>query len=205
MVNHGQLPWLAPSELGPDANAVYLSITGGPRAAGPQHFRLLNSDGRLEGPFNAMVVAPSVGGPLQELGSAIRYRTLFTDRAREVAILTIAAESASDFEWYAHEPIARACGISDADIDDIRQGNEPAGLDQTELLILRVTRSLVTDRDVTPLLAEQCQTVLGPAGFVELVVLVGYYQTLDLTLRVFQTPLPEGVDRPFKGVGSGGH
>lgn len=197
MIKHGDLPWLAPTELGSDATAVYNSIAGGPRAAGPQHFQLTDSNGRLEGPFNAMVVAPAIGGPLQELGSAIRYRTLLTDRAREVAILTLAAELASDFEWYAHAPIARACGISDTDIDAIRLGNEPQGLDTTEALVLQVTRSLVRDRDVTPPLAEECHTVFGSDGFVELVVLVGYYQTLDLTLRVFNTPLPEGVKRPF--------
>jgi 4-carboxymuconolactone decarboxylase len=202
MITHGELPWLAPSELGPDATAVYKSIAGGPRAAGPQHFRLTDSNGRLEGPFNAMVVAPAIGGPLQELGSAIRYRTLLTDRAREVAILTLATELASDFEWYAHAPIARACGISETDIDAIRQGNEPQGLDATETLVSQVTRSLVRDSSVAPLLAEECHTVFGSAGFVELVVLVGYYKTLDLALRVFHTPLPEGVKRPFEGAKS---
>lgn len=205
MVEHGRLPWPAPTELAPESQAVYAAITGGPRATGPQHFRLMDSDGRLEGPFNAMVVAPSVGGPLQELGAAIRYRTLLTDRAREVAILALAADARSDFEWYAHEPIARACGIADADIAAIREGGESAGLDETERLVLRATRTLVAERALGTALADECKDRLGPAGFVELVVLVGYYQALDLTLRAFRTPLPEGEARPFEGVRTGDH
>lgn len=62
MIQHGLLPWPTPAELGTAATEVYSAITKGPRAAGPQHFRLSDPQGRLEGPFNAMVLAPSVGG-----------------------------------------------------------------------------------------------------------------------------------------------
>lgn len=200
MVNHGRLPWLAPEDLEPDARAVYEAIAGGPRAAGPRHFQLVSPDGRLEGPFNAMVVAPSVGLSLQELGAAIRYRTQLTDRAREVAILATAAHARSDFEWYAHEPIAQACGIGEPDLLAIRDGLEPVDLDEDEQLILRATRALVSERGLDAALAQECEDRLGSSTLVELVVLVGYYQTLALMLRTFQTPLPEGTGRTFEGI-----
>lgn len=199
MTNHGRLPWLAPQDLNEESHAVYMAITGGPRAAGPRLFQMTADDGRLEGPFNAMVVAPSVGGPLQELGTAIRYRTSLTDRAREVAILAVAAEARSDFEWYAHEPIALACGISARDVGAIRVGASPQDLDETEELVLRATRGLVTHRGMDADVLEECRTRIGTPGLVELVVLVGYYQTLDLMLRTFQSPLPQRVRRPFEG------
>ena len=199
MADHGCLPWLAPQDLNEEAHAVYVAITGGPRASGPRLFQMMADDGRLEGPFNAMVVAPSVGGPLQELGSAIRYHTSLTDRAREVAILGVAAGARSDFEWYAHEPIALACGISARDVEAIRLGARPQDLDETEELVLRATRALVTRRGMDADALEECRTRLGTSGLVELVVLVGYYQTLDLMLRTFQTPLPRGVRRPIEG------
>lgn len=199
MSEHGRLPWLAPEALAPDAMAVYEAIARGPRATGPRLFQLTSPAGRLEGPFNAMVVAPSVGGALQELGAAIRYRTSLTDRAREAAILAVAAQARSDFEWYAHEPIGLACGLSVEDVAAIRSGTAATGLDETEQLVLRATRELLTGRELDDALAEECTARLGSAGLVELVVLVGYYQTLDLMLRTFRTPLPDGVDRPFEG------
>ena len=67
---HGRLPWPTPDELDEPRRAVYDAIAGGPRAAGPQAFRLTDDDGRLEGPFNAMLVSPGVGLALQELGAA---------------------------------------------------------------------------------------------------------------------------------------
>lgn len=199
MDQHGRLPWPAPMDLAPPAKAVYAAITGGPRASGAQHFQIMDPSGRLEGPFNAMVIAPSVGGPLQELGAAIRYQTGLSDRQREVAILALAGAATSEFEWYAHKPIAQACGIDEKDIAAICAGREADGLDATEKVVLKATRQLVATRSLESALAGECQDHLGSSGFVELVVLVGYYQLLDLTLRVFQTPLPAGIGRQFNG------
>lgn len=108
-----------------------------------------------------------------------------------MAILALAAAEASEFEWYAHEAIARACGLADQDLAAIYGGRDAAGLDYTEQLVLRATRKLVANRALETSLETECKDYLGLPGLIELVVLIGYYQTLDLTLRVFQTPLPE--------------
>ena len=57
-----------------------------------------------------MLQAPHLGGPLQELGAAVRFATSFTDRAREVAILTVAAVTRSDYEQFAHERVGAMVG-----------------------------------------------------------------------------------------------
>jgi 4-carboxymuconolactone decarboxylase len=77
-----RLPRLTPERLDQEQQAVYAAIAGGPRAAGPQAFPLTGADGSLNGPFGVMLHAPSVGAPLQDLGSAIRYRTGLSARVR---------------------------------------------------------------------------------------------------------------------------
>src|SRR6476659_5793146 len=99
---------LRPSALTPEQSALYTAITGGPRAQGPQHFALTSEDGSLRGPFDLMLRSPAVGTAQQELGAAIRYRTGFTDRMRELAILLVAAHWDSAFERESHEAIAIA-------------------------------------------------------------------------------------------------
>jgi 4-carboxymuconolactone decarboxylase len=64
-----RLPAFDPGRLDPEARAVYRRITAGPRGASA-----VDADGRLVGPFNAMLLSPALGGPLQELGAAVRYR-----------------------------------------------------------------------------------------------------------------------------------
>src|SRR3954469_18492552 len=104
---------LRPDELGRNQKALYAAITAGPRAQGLQHFALTSDDGSLRGPFDGMLRSPAVGSAQQELGAAIRYRTTFTDRMREIAILLVAARWDSAFERESHEAIARALGFSE--------------------------------------------------------------------------------------------
>ena len=111
---------LAPHELTPEQSTLYAAITGGPRAEGPQHFALTADDGSLRGPFDLMLRSPAVGTAQQELGAAIRYRTGFTDRSRELAILLVAARWDSAFERESHEAIARALGFREDELAAIR-------------------------------------------------------------------------------------
>src|SRR5262245_36540217 len=91
---------LAPATLDDAQRSVYEAIAGGRRAQGPQRFRLVDADGGLEGPFNAFLLQPRLGHALQALGAAVRYETSLSDRARELAILVVAVEHDSAFEWY---------------------------------------------------------------------------------------------------------
>ena len=122
MTPGARIPKLAPSDLDDEQHALYDAITGGRRAQGPQLFRLADSEGCLEGPFNAFLLQPRLGSALQALGSSVRYETALSDRCREIAILVVAAHWQSDFEWYAHEAVARSAGLTDADLAAIRDG-----------------------------------------------------------------------------------
>ncbi len=194
---HGRLPWPTPEELDDARRAVYDAIAGGPRAAGPQAFRLTDPDGRLEGPFNAMLVSPGVGHALQDLGAAVRYRTSLSDRAREIAILALAALRRSDFEWYAHERVGRRAGLTDEELASLLAGADPASLSSDEALLLRTTRLLATAGDLDDGAFAAAEEELGREQLAELVVLVGYYDLLALSLRVWRTPLPAGESSPF--------
>lgn len=194
---HGRLPWPTPAELDESRRAVYDAIAGGPRAAGPQAFRLTGTDGRLEGPFNAMLVSPGVGLALQDLGAAVRYRTSLSDRAREIAILALAALRRSDFEWYAHERVGRRAGLTEEELASLLAGENPGSLSGNETLLLRTTRLLATAGDLDDDAFASAEEGLGREQLAELVVLVGYYDLLALSLRVWRTPLPAGETSPF--------
>lgn len=194
---HGRMPWYDPAGLDTERRAVYDEIAGGPRAAGPQAFELTDPDGRLEGPFNAMLTAPGIGGPLQRLGAAIRYASSLPARWREIAILEVAVARRSDFEWYAHERAGRAAGLGDDELAALAQGLDHPGLEAAERTLRKVVRALVAERDLDDELYARALADLGAERLYELLVLVGYYDTLALSLRVFRTPLPEGEPPVF--------
>jgi 4-carboxymuconolactone decarboxylase len=197
-VNASRLPRLSPTELDEDQRAVYDTIIGGPRASGPQHFGLVDDDGRLEGPFNAFLLQPVLGDRLQALGSAIRYSTSLGDRTREMAILVVAAERRSGFEQHAHEAIGRAAGLTDSELAAIRLGStadtEANWPDSEDLVVVRTVRALAGHGDLDDTMYTTAIERFGEVGVFELLALVGYYAALALQLRVFRVATPGGAD-----------
>jgi 4-carboxymuconolactone decarboxylase len=194
MKSQGRLSWPTPQELDASARALYDRIAGGPRAAGPQAFALTDDAGRLNGPFNAMLISPDVGGALQELGSAIRYKTQLSSRAREIAILELARLHKSEFEWYAHERVGAQAGLSESELSELHSGAPSASLSVVESCVRDLVRRLVQQRDLDDETYRPALDLLGQPTLFELVALVGYYESLALQLNVFRTPVPEGVE-----------
>ena len=191
-----RLPLLHPDRLDDDQNEVYEAVTGGPRARREPPFRFTDDSGRLLGPFNAMLYAPAVGLPLQELGSALRFRTSLSTREREIATLLVAMHSRSAYEWYAHERIGRQAGLTEEELTALRLGRAPVLADVRERVVYEAVRSLTLDKDLGDALFTEAASILGRSALVELVALVGYYQALALQLRVFQVGLPDGEPDP---------
>jgi 4-carboxymuconolactone decarboxylase len=192
----GRLPLLDPGLLDASQREVYDAITAGPRAGGAAPLRYADSVGRLYGPFNAMLHGPAVGLPLQELGAALRFRTGFTSREREIATLVVAAHERSDFEWYAHVPPGRAAGLSEEELTALRTGGDPVLADPRERLLHETARRLTSDGDLDDPTYVEAVAVFSRAGMVELVTLIGYYRALALQLRLFRVTVPPGEPAP---------
>ena len=192
MTSGARIGKLEPASLDEEQRSLYDAIAGGRRAQGPQLFRLVDDRGRLEGPFNAFLLQPRLGSALQALGSSVRYDTGLDDRCREIAILVVAAHWRSDFEWYAHEAVARSAGLDDAELAAVREGRH-AALTGREAVVVRTVVALVERGDLDDAEYLEAVEVVGTAGLFELLTLVGYYATLALQLRVFRVPAPEGA------------
>lgn len=184
---------LTPDELSPPQRAVYDGITGGDRLKGPQHFPVVAADGSLTGPFGVMVHAPGVGDTLQQLGATIRYRTGLGARVREIGILMVGAAMRSQYEWWAHERVARAMGFTDAELVQLKAGVFESA-DPAEQAAADLCVSLIGDEPVTDADFARYTERLGTEGIIELTTLVGYYRTLAQLMAVFDIGVPtEGL------------
>lgn len=186
-----RLPDLVPADMSDAQRDLHERIVGGPRGSGPQHFALTTTDGALTGPFGVMVHEPALGGPLEELGRAVRWTTGLTGRVREIAILTVAAATDCAFEQYAHERVGRAVGLADEELAAVAAGTF-ASADASEQASYDLCRRLLDDRSrLTDEAYAELVAVLGATTVTELVVLVGYYRTLAQLLDVFDVGVPE--------------
>lgn len=181
---------LPPDRLDDDQRALYEAITGGPRAAGPQHFALTAADGRLTGPFDGFLRSPALGGALQGLGAAVRYRSHLSSRTREAAVLLVSAHWDSAFERHAHEAVGRSIGLTDDDVLALRGGRVPSSSDDGERARLEVVQGLLRG-DLTDAEWARLAPSVGEQDLFELTTLVGYYATLALQLRVFRVTVED--------------
>lgn len=184
-----RLPRLLPETLDAEQRAVHDAVAGGRRAQGPQAFRLVDDDGALAGPFNAFLLQPRLGLPLQVLGTAVRYETALPDRAREIAILVVAQVHGSAFELAAHEAVGRAAGLTDDELQALRDSRFD-GFEGDEGLVAATAHTLATAGDLDDDTYARAVAALGEAGLFELLTLVGYYAMLALQLRVFRVDPP---------------
>jgi alkylhydroperoxidase family enzyme len=196
-MKHGRLRWFEPAELDAEQRALYDRIAGGPRARGPQAFPLTDDAGRLNGPFNAMLVNPEIGTTLQEVGAAIRYRSTLSDREREIAILEVAVLRRSEFEWYAHERVGRGQGLTGEELDALLQGAPAPTFSARESLVRTIAHDCLVDRRLGDAVVRAAEAALGTRTLADCVALVGYYDLLALQLAVWETPLPAGVEPVF--------
>jgi 4-carboxymuconolactone decarboxylase len=185
-----RIPPLGPDDLDEPQRRLYDAIVGARKNGAVGAVSLVDDDGHLTGPFNAMLLNPDLGMNLQELGSAIRHRGALSPRCRELAVLAVAAHWKCGFELDAHTLIGEQVGLTATEIEALRAGGPVPLPDDEEAAVLSATRLLVRTGDLTELEYDTATKLLTPAKLFELCTLVGYYSLLAMQMRVF------GVSRP---------
>lgn len=171
-----RLPRIRPRDLTDAQREVYEAVASPARLDGP--FAVVDDDGCLTGPFNAMLHAPAVGWAVQHLGSTLRFNGVLPDRTRELVICAVAAAHESGYEWHAHSRVAAAAGVTGKELEAVRAGKIPHTASAAEAAALALTAVLLHTTTVSEDIHREALTHHGHQGVVELAVLVGYYRLL---------------------------
>jgi 4-carboxymuconolactone decarboxylase len=182
-----RLPAVSLDSLTPEQQALVEAIKAGPRG------RFSN-----EGPFAVYLHAPAYGALAQKLGGHLRFHTGVPPRRSEFAILCSGQFWKAQYAWHAHAVIAAKAGVKAAPIRDLKAGRAPKSAPRDEMAIYAFVKELYAMRRVANTTYARVQKILGDAGTVELVGILGYYALISMTLNVFRMPLPEGAPLPFK-------
>jgi 4-carboxymuconolactone decarboxylase len=156
-----------------------------------------NADGQLGGPFDGWCLNPSVGRRIWNLGGAVRFKSSIDRRYIELAILVTGQLWKAQFEWFAHETMARDAGLPENVIQSIKVGEEPTFDDNGDETAWRLCTMLHRDKRVDDATYAAAVAEHGEAGVADLIHALGYYVLVCMTLNTFQVPLPDGVEPPF--------
>jgi len=158
---------------------------------------IVNSDSRyatgLRGPIGMWMYSPRMAEHIFPASTYLRYGTdgARDQRLTELAILTTARELDSQYEWTAHEPLARKAGLEEELIELLRFGRPLAdagalpGLGERERTIIRVARELINEPKVSAAAFVEAQRLFGKKG-------VGYYTFVNYTLKMFDVQRTPG-------------
>ena len=191
-----RFPILQPDKMNADQKKLLEALLSGPRGGGntsPEAVQKVLHNG----PFNAWMRSPDLGNRLQNVGEYVRYRTSLPLRLNEFAILITAREWTSQYEWYAHYPLAMKAGLDAKVAADLAVGKRPSAMTDDEAAVYGFCIQLHRNRNVDDATFNRALGLFGERGVVDLIGVTGYYTAVSMTLNVAQV-LPEGAPLPLK-------
>lgn len=186
-----RLPPLHKADLVGEQAELYDALVS--KSVGRGESFVLDEHGAVKGPFTTLLRHPATGRPLQQMAAALRFAGLLPDAAREAVILVVAAHWREGHEWWSHEHIARAAGITDDQLTALHDGQPATFADPITQAAHDAAYAIVHRNDLTDTEYAAAQAVLGEEQLVEVTLLVGYYGLLSMQLHVFRVP----GHRPF--------
>ena len=148
------------------------------------------SSAALGGPYNALLRSPDMARRCFDLLDYLRFKTTVDKRLNEFAILIQARIANAQYEWWAHEPIARRAGLSDAMMRDLQQCRRPAGMLDDERLVFDFCIQLTLNHRVPDVLWQEAVTKMGEQMVIDLTVLSGTYVMVSMLLNATQVGIP---------------
>jgi 4-carboxymuconolactone decarboxylase len=152
----------------------------------------------ITGPFIPLLRSPELMTRARAMGDYVRFRSALPPRLSEFVILITAREWTQNYEWNAHEPLARQAGLSADVIAAIQQGRRPERMAEDEEILYTFCDELRRNHTVSDPTYARAVAKFGEQGVIDTIGLTGYYTLISMVLNTARTPLPSGATPAFR-------
>jgi 4-carboxymuconolactone decarboxylase len=152
--------------------------------------KLTAGRGRILGPYKVWIHSPTVAGGMEQIGTFLNKRSSLSPREVEICILIIAQHWQGDYVKAAHIKAGLAAGLTQQTIDAVLAGNDPKLDDPHERAVHRFGAALVGGRKLSDAEFADIEKTIGREGIAEVLVLLGYYSSVALAMKVHEVPIP---------------
>ena len=140
------------------------------------------------------------GHPGAPMGCAPVRSFIFTFFANER--LVVGARWRSQFEWFAHEKLAKKAGVIEEAIQGIKTSRAPEDMcdimSEDQRAVYKYATELHDRTRVSNKTHEDALKAVGSEqALIDLVFTMGFYHQISMTLNAFNIPLPPGEELPF--------
>jgi 4-carboxymuconolactone decarboxylase len=168
---------IPPDKLTPAQAMVFEELTAG--------------RGRILGPYKIWIHSPTVAGGMEKIGTFLNKHSSLSKREVEIGILVIAQHWQGDYVRAAHIREGKAAGLTQETIDAILGGADPKLSDPHERAVHRFAAALVSRTKLSDAEFGEIEQALGREGIAEVLVLLGYYTSVALGMKVHEVPIPQ--------------
>jgi alkylhydroperoxidase family enzyme len=140
--------------------------------------QIRRSRGHISPLYGILLNSPPIAGGWEALLTAIRQQAALAPHLRELVILRIAILNDAPYEFQQHIAPAQAAGLSDGKIDAVR-GDDRAGFDPIEALVLDYTDAITRQIHVPDVLFERVREAFDATGIVELTATIAAYNMVS--------------------------
>jgi 4-carboxymuconolactone decarboxylase len=145
--------------------------------------------GRLPGPYKVWVHNPRLVHAAAPLGQHFTPgQSSLSEREREIAVLVITSAWHSAYPTAAHERRGKEVGLPATAVDAIIARLPTSFPDAREQVVYEVAMALAGGRLVSQGLYDRAVTVLGHESVSDMIVLMGYYTAVSLTMNFYAVP-----------------
>jgi 4-carboxymuconolactone decarboxylase len=152
--------------------------------------RLVAGRGRILGPYRIWIHSPTVAAGMEQIGTFLNKRSTLSEREVEMVIIMIAKHWQGDYVQTAHVRMGRKVGLPGAAIDALVAGNDPKLADPHEAAVYKFAAAMIASRKIPDAEFAELEKVLGRPGIAEVLVLLGYYTSVAMAMKVHEVPIP---------------
>jgi 4-carboxymuconolactone decarboxylase len=152
--------------------------------------QLVAGRGRILGPYKIWIHSPTIASGMEHIGTYLNKKGSLSEREVEIGILVIAQHWDGEYVREAHIKLGKAVGLTQETIDAILIGADPKLTDPHERAVHRFAAALVSGAKLSDTAFAEIEQAIGRDGVAEVLVLLGYYTSVALGMKVHQVPIP---------------
>lgn len=158
---------------------------------------LKQSSAGLGGPYAMLLTNPELLKRYLMMTEYLRQKTSVPKHLNEMAILLEARLWDAQYEWWAHEPLAKKAGLSEAIINDIRDGKKPANMKPDEAVVYDFVTELLLTRKMSDATFARAKQILGEQQTVDLAAVTGFYVMVSAVIAAGRIGIPNNGPDPM--------
>jgi 4-carboxymuconolactone decarboxylase len=168
---------IPPEQLTPEQKTIFDQLVAG--------------RGRILGPYKVWIHSPTIADGMEHIGTYLNKRGSLSPREVEIGILVIARHWDADYVRQAHIREGKRVGLSQETVDALVAGTDPKLTDAHERGVYEFTNALANGAKLPDTSFAEIEKVLGRNGIAEVLVLLGYYTSVALAMKIHEVPIPQ--------------